>query len=47
MKNKTKKYIFYIGLILLVINIIVPDPIPYIDEVIMMVADVLLYEWSH
>lgn len=38
--------LFYISLGLFVINLLVPDPIPFVDEILMGLATLLLARWK-
>ena len=43
MKKKSLKSTFIIFLILTVIDLFIPDPIPFLDEIILIIIDVVLY----
>jgi len=38
--------LFYITLVLFILNLLVPDPIPFIDEILMGLATLLLASWK-
>jgi hypothetical protein len=38
--------LFYITLALFFINLLVPDPIPFVDEILMGLATLLLASWK-
>ena len=35
-----------IGATLFILNVLIPDPIPFIDEILMLVATILLSRWA-
>lgn len=38
--------LFYITLVLFLVNLVVPDPIPFIDEILMGLATLMLASWK-
>lgn len=38
--------IVWIGATLFILNVLVPDPIPFIDEILMLLGTILLSRWA-
>lgn len=35
-----------IGITLVIVNLLIPDPIPFVDEILMIIGTILLSRWA-